>query len=46
MPWYAVALLLAGPVMLGTGRLIVVVVRLFGWERDPRPGYIDQAGRR
>lgn len=41
MPWYAVALMLAGPVALGLGRVALVVAKWFGWTRDPRPGYVD-----
>ena len=45
VPWYAVALMLAGPAILGAGRLAVVVARRLGWPRDPRPGYIDLTER-
>lgn len=45
MPWYAIALMLTGPGVLGVARLVTWTARGLGYQRDPRPGYIDLTRR-
>jgi hypothetical protein len=45
VPWYAIALMLAGPSALGLARVCIAVAHRFGWERHPRPDYLDLTKR-
>ena len=41
IPWYAIALMLAGPAALGLARIVLTFIAWRGWQRNPRPGYVD-----
>jgi len=41
MPWPAIALLLAGPTILGLARITLWTIHALGYPRDKRPGYVD-----
>lgn len=42
MPWYAIALMLTGPCLLGVARLVTWTARgLLRFRTNPRPGYLD-----
>lgn len=41
MPWYAVALMLAGAAGIGLLRVITWAARALGYGKHPTPGYMD-----